>query len=417
MKLMRLILLCVFIFVSGVWSASELDFSKKRNYFLGEGEFGSVSFQLKSAETYNFESGISKPFVLKKLNNNGLIQVIFDARTMEASDLTDGKTFTTSFVFTKKNIGKKELLNVSAIYRPELRFVTSDSLFMDFVKLDFTPDNRTFTLKINSLKKISDLVIDDPKNLIKFGEDDKLSLEKGINEITVTLNAEDNFSEEVQIYRKLNEGKINQLYFLVSAKNFKSVSTETETGDVTEEEVRQMMLEDSLEQAGLYSDMQDTSANGGSGDSYPMFSLMSLIVIAFMALIVLILIILIVLRKKDPLFDTYQTFFDDVATLTKIPVKGVNLDKSIEEIMMILLEKFEYGQEEKKQTETKRVLKKPAGIKTPPGLEKKTEEKSVSIDLNFNDVQNDQQAPEPEKPATSSGEKKISRGFDFLDED
>ncbi|MFA7123320.1 MAG: hypothetical protein WC212_04725 [Candidatus Delongbacteria bacterium] len=415
MRIFRLIFVFVLTAAGIVQSATELDFSKKRNYFLGEGEYGSVTLQLKSAETYNFEPGISRPFVLKKLDNSGTIQVIYDARTLDNSALKDGSTMTTSFVFTKKNIGKKELLNVSAIYRPEVRIMTPDSLLMDFSQLNFTPENRTLTLKINSLKKVTNLIVDDPENILTFGGDDRLTLEKGINDINITFNGQENFSGEVMAYRKLSEGKINQLYFLVSAKNFKAIQVDGEVETVSENEIRQMMIEDSLEQAGLYAEMGEQSADGSSdgGGSGKMFSTFALIVIAFLALIILVLLAFIMIKKKNPLFDTYATFYDDVATLLKVPVKGVNIDKSTEEIMMILLDKFDYGmpdQPEVKQAEAKKILKKPAGLKTPAPDRTVEAQDTGSIDLDFG---SDPDAGKTDK----TEEKKISRGFDFLDED
>jgi len=413
MRMFRLIFVCVLTVAGIVQSATELDFSKKRNYFLGEGEYGSVTLKLKSAETYSFEPGISRPFVLKKLDNSGTIQVIYDARTLDNSGLKDGSTMKTSFVFTKKNIGKKELLNVSAIYRPEVRIMTPDSLFMDFSQLNFTPDNNTVTININSLKKVSNLIVEDPDDMLTFGDNDILSLEKGMNEINITFNGDENFSGEVMAYRKLAEGKINQLYFLVTAKDFRNVQVETEIETVSEDDIRQMMLEDSLEEADLYAGMeQQENGESPDGGSYPMFSTVSLIIIAVLTVIILILIALILLKKKDPLFETYATFYDDVATLLKVPIKGVNIDKSTEELMMILLDKFEYGAPEQtsKQPEVKKVIKKPAGIKKP--VEKETDGKGDdgTIDLDFSS------GTETEKPEKKE-ERKISRGFDYLDED
>lgn len=410
MSILRLIFIGVLTAAGIIQSATELDFSKKRNYFLGEGEYGSITLQLKSAETYSFEPGISRPFVLKKIDNAGTIQLIFDARTLDNTDLKDGSTMTTSFVFTKKNIGKKELLNVSAIYRPEVRIMTQDSLFMDFVQLNFTPDKKTYTLYINSLKKVSNLIVEDPDNMLIFGENDKLNLEKGMNEITVTYNAEENFTGEITAYRKLSEGKINQLYFLVSAKNFKTVQVDAEVETVSEDEIRQMMLEDSLEQANLYAGMEEQNSDLSGSGSYPVFSMLSLVVIGILSVIILALLVIILLKKKDPLFETYSTFYDDVATLLKVPTKGVNIDKSTEEIMMVLLDKFDYGApaETVKQPEAKKVLKKPSGLKTPQVNSDGKNGVSESIDLDFG---SDEKKPE------KTAEKKISRGFDFLDED
>jgi hypothetical protein len=416
MKVFRLMLMSFMILGEIAYSASELDFSNKRNYFLGEGEFGSVSLQLKSAETYDFEPGINRPFVLKKLNNSGLIEVIFDARTMDAGDLTEGKTYTTSFVFTKKNIGKKELLNVSGIYRPELRIIVKDSLFTDFIKLDFTPDRKTFTVKMNALKNINNLIIEDPKRVISFGGNDRLSVTKGLNEFEVSINKEENFSEEIYVYRKLNEGKANQLYFIVTARDFKAAQVDVGVEEVTDEEIRMAMVEDSLENAGLYSEMEpaDTNSASGTGEA---FSLISMIAIGVLAVIILVLLIIMALKRKDPLFETYQTFFDDVATLVNVSHKGVNLEKAVEEIMMILLDKFEYGAsaEEKKKTEAKRVLKKPAGL-TSPSIQKPAQD-DVGIDLNFDSHSKDEAAQKPKPAKSDTGEKKISRGFDFLDEE
>ncbi len=77
---------------------------------------------------------------------------------------------------------------------------------------------------------------------------------------------------------------------------------------------------------------------------------------------------------------------------------------------MILLDKFDYGSpaETVKHTEAKKVLKKPSGLKTQPVNSEEKSEVSESIDLDF--------GSDEEKPVKTA-EKKISRGFDFLDED
>lgn len=408
---MRLSKLFVFLILSALsfaFAAEELDFSKKSSFYFREGEYGVINLNLKNADTYNYKSEIRKPFVLKK-GSNGNIELIYDVRTMSADELEAGKTYSVSFPFVKANIGKKQNLRVSAVYSPELRIVENDTLKTDFIRLDFNPKETERKIIIEALRDTRNITLDDPDGLVMFGEGESLSLSKGLNEVVIKLRYNENKKGESVIQRKVSEGAISRLYLLVNATGFTSALE-----PVTDEEIAADSIQDYEADAqeaqdlygGIDTGTEQTEESGG-------FGIMSIIVIFLMGIIIVVLLVLLLKNRKSDLYEKYETFFDDIATLVKVNYKGTNIDKSIEEIMMILLEKFEFSVEEKsKPAESKRTLKKPAGIKTPPVMKKSEEEteKEIDLDLNFDS------AKKEDNNADSDTEKKVTRGFDFLDE-
>lgn len=410
---MRLSKLFVFLILSALslaFAAEELDFSKKSSYYFREGEYGVIRLNLKNSNTYDYKSEIRKPFVLKK-GSGGNIEIIFDVRTMSSDELEVGKTYTVSFPFVKANIGKRENLRASAVYTPELRIVEDDTLKTDYIRMDFNPKETEKTIIIEALRDTKNITLDDPDGLVMFGEGETLSLSKGLNEVVIKLRNNENKRGESVIQRKVGEGAISRLYLLVNATGFTS-ALEPVTDEELEEELAQEYEADPQEEQDLYGDIEtgteieNTEQSGG-------FGMMSLIIIFLMAVVIVILLILLLKNRKSDLYEKYETFFDDVATLVKVNYKGTNIDKSIEEIMMILLDKFEFSPEDKsKPAESKRTLKKPAGIKTPPVVKEPEPEaeKEIDIDLDFDEEKTE------EKKTNTDTEKKVTRGFDFLDE-
>ncbi len=371
----------------------ELDFSKRSHYNFREGEYGVIRLHLLNAETYDYSSEIRKPFVLRKTDDAGGIELIFDIRTMDISELEEGKTYRASFPFIKINIGKRENLTVSAVYKPEMMFLSEDSVRTDFVRLDFTPDKMTAKVTVEALRAIRNVNLDDPNGLIAVGEGDTFSIDQGINEIEVSLRHMENRRGEAYFNRRVQDGNISELTIFVNASGFTSfVETEEE---LTDEEPEDEMYGDPQAEQDIYGgiahyDSEDDTGGGG-------FGILSIAVIIVLVIVIIILALLLIKSGKGSLSEKYETFFDDVATLVKVELKGQNIDKSIEEIMMILLEKFEFPQDhDETPPESKRVLKKPDGLKK-PGISKTPEDKSGE------DKEN-------------GGEKKISRGFDFLDD-
>jgi hypothetical protein len=410
----------VFLAFTALSFSQILDFSKKSNYFLGEGEFGSIRLDLKNHETFDYQSEIKKPFVLKKVNNAGRIELIYDTRTLSADEMENGKTYKATFIFVKKNIGKKEYVNVSAVLKPELRILVNDSIPKDFVNLNFTPAKKTFTLKIESLKDFEKINADIPDGVVSFGGSGNISFAKGLNELTVTLAKEANFNEEVSLYRQASEGKLNELYILVNSSGFKDTAV-VSSSDGTNEEA----MADSIDTMNLYADIdastEETSDVYEEEQGKGGFGIMSIVIISVLCLIILLLLFALLKNKKSGLYEKYETFFDDVATLVKVNIKGTNIDKSIEEIMMILLDKFEYtgqAQNEEPKQDMKKSLKKPANLKSPAVVKK---EDDIAADLDFGDksieIKPVEKKIEPaEQKPQQSGDKKISRGFDFLDD-
>lgn len=408
MRLSKLLVLLILSAICVSFAAEELDFSKKSSYYFREGEYGIISLNLKNSDTYDYKSEIRKPFVLKK-GKGGNIEIIYDVRTMSPDELEEGKTYTVSFPFIKANIGKRENLRASAVYRPELRIVENDTLKTDYIRLDFNPKETERTIIIEALRDTRNITLDDPDGLVMFGEGETLSLAKGENEVVIKLRYNENKRGESVIQRKVGEGAISRLYLLVNATGFAS-ALDTVTDEEIEAEISEEYQADTQEEQDLYGEIEtgeeQEKESGG-------FGVLSLIIIIIMAIVIFVLLIMLLKNRKSDLYEKYETFFDDVATLVKVNYKGTNIDKSIEEIMMILLEKFEFTTDEKpKQSESKRTLKKPAGIKTPPvAKEQEPEtEKDIDLDLDFDSGKKE------DNDTKSDTEKKVTRGFDFLDE-
>jgi hypothetical protein len=406
--------LVIFMAVMPVMLFSQvLDFSKKSGYHLGEGEYGSITLELKNHETFDYQSEVKKPFVMKKLAG-GKIELIYDTRTLSAEEMQTGKTFKSSFMFVKKNIGKKEYLNVSAVLMPELRILVNDSIPRDFINLNFTPDKKSFTIAIEASKDIGRIQSDIPDGVVSFGDTGALSFVKGRNEITITLTKEQNFNEEVSIFRNASEGRINELFFLVNSSGFKLAAAVKDTEpeqDVT----------DTMDTMNLYADIDAGSENSGdeseeiTAQGSGGFGTLPIIIISVLLVVIIVLLIALSKNKKGAMYEKYETFFDDVATLVKVNIKGVNIDKSIEEIMMILLDKFDYSsapQPAEPKQETKKALKKPSNLKSPAVVQKDDD-----ADLDFGGRKIEIKPSEKKTDTAQNGEKKMSRGFDFLDED
>jgi hypothetical protein len=406
--------LVIFMAVMPVMLFSQvLDFSKKSGYHLGEGEYGSITLELKNHETFDYQSEVKKPFVMKKLAG-GKIELIYDTRTLSAEEMQTGKTFKSSFMFVKKNIGKKEYLNVSAVLMPELRILVNDSIPRDFINLNFTPDKKSFTIAIEASKDIGRIQSDIPDGVVSFGDTGALSFVKGRNEITITLTKEQNFNEEISIFRNASEGRINELFFLVNSSGFKLAAAVKDTEpeqDVT----------DTTDTMNLYADIDAGSENSGdeseeiTAQGSGGFGTLPIIIISVLLVVIIVLLIALSKNKKGAMYEKYETFFDDVATLVKVNIKGVNIDKSIEEIMMILLDKFDYSsapQPAEPKQETKKALKKPSNLKSPAVVQKDDD-----ADLDFGGRKIEIKPSEKKTDTAQNGEKKMSRGFDFLDED
>ncbi|HQO09890.1 MAG TPA: hypothetical protein PLK90_07135 [Clostridiales bacterium] len=419
-RTIMLLLILAASFIFSVSGAELLDFTKKKNFYLGEGEYGAISLKVNKYETLTYSSERKNGFTLKKLND-GLIEIIFDISTI-SGDLAEGKTYSASFNFTKKDIGKTDRLTVSAVYKPELRVVLNDSLRANNARINFTPDAMTDTITVEALKNVNGLKIDDPNSVLIINNGNPVSFKKGLNKLVVKAAKEENFSEEVLIYKSATGGNIDELYVLVSATKFNTVSPKSGISEVSEEDTT---ASDTVKvvpvaETEASSDPVETGSvqQVGSGMIY-------IIIISVMGIIILFLLFILLFNKKGDLFTKYETFFNDIATLVKIDPKGGNIDKTIEEIMITLLEKFEFGQEKKEKNETgaKRALKKPANLKsaavTSDNAEKPEIEDTVELDFSSS---GDKKATSKSdalldpKP-TSTGEKKISRGFDFLEED
>jgi len=411
MHRLKISFLFLILLVQISYSAGKLDFTKQKYYSFGSGEYSKIFLELKNYDTYNYEGDMKPPFVMKA-SRGGNLEFIFDMRTVESADLEVGRTYKESFVFTKKNIGKKQRIYLSATYRPEVRFFLEDSLKTDFVHVVFTPENTSEQVIVSSIKSFSTPFQYDENDHVSVTSDTGMKFKRGDNSININLLKEENFKKELVIYRNTRDGKINQLYVYISSEGWDKVMNDEQVTPVSESEIP-----DSLDQAS--GDVN--SVNGSEQQQLPIepvkedsggFGMLAIIIIVVLVIVIIILILLLFVGGKSSLFEKYETFFDDVATLVKVNVKGNNLDRSIEEIMMILLEKFEFSQEEEKPQKGPKI-KKPQNLSSKPKPEpSESEDDGLDIDLDLGNEKS-----EKKKTAKEKTENKITRGFDFLDED
>ena len=412
---MSLIFISILLLSQMLLSIQKLEFSKKRNFYFGDGEYGKIKLQVKNSETYNYQSEIKKPFVLKK-GSNGTIELIYDVRLVDDDEKEIDKVYKTSFTFVKKNIGKKERIYISARYKPEIQIVENDTLYSTYTEVELSPDNPSQVVLLNSVKKYySKFKADYDKNLIGILSDTDLKFSKGINTLEISLARSENFEQEIMLYRPVGKSKINQLYITVKSSGF-------ETAVADEEPVEDDSMLDSAEVSLTEGDEYDTDeyivsdADGldETEESSSGFSFISIIIMGVMGIIILILIVLLLVGKKGGLYEKYETFFDDVASIVNIEAKGNNMDKVIEEIMMILLDKFEtqYGKEQEIEEPEKKPAPETKTINTikTPSLGKPTPEPAdEDIDLDF--------GKSDDKPKEEEDKKlKLDSGFDFSDD-
>lgn len=423
LKKLSFILISILMLTQMLYSIQKLEFSKKRNFGFGDGEYGKIRLELKNYNTYNYQSEIKKPFVMKK-GNNGIVELIYDIRLVDDEDKEIDKVYKTSFTFVKKNIGKKQRIYLSAKYMPEIQIVENDTLFSTYTAVELSPDKPSAMVYLNSVKKYySKFKADYDRSLIGIISDTDLKFSKGINTIEISLARSENFEQEIVLYRPVGRSKINQLFITVTSSGFEEAAVE----EVVEEDTELDSSDVALTEDGSYDSDEfaiseaDGLVDDGSEKSSGM-GLMSIIIIIVMAVVILILVALLIMGKKGGLYEKYETFYLDVASIINIEAVGNNIDKVIEEIMMILLDKFEtpYGkksvEEEEPAPEPKSETKKIKTLKT-----KKTPEPEVTtpeamgedLDLDFD---SDDEKPEENKEEKTLNKKSlISSGFDFDD--
>ncbi|MCK4979708.1 MAG: hypothetical protein KAS62_04890, partial [Candidatus Delongbacteria bacterium] len=255
------------------------------------------------------------------------------------------------------------------------------------------------------------------KNLIGILSDTDLKFSKGINTLEISLARSENFEQEIMLYRPVGKSKINQLYITVKSSGF-------ETAIADEEPVEDDPMLDSMgvaEDEGYDTDEYLVSEADGldvdEGESSSGTSFMSTIIMGIMAVVILILIVLLFVGRKGGLYEKYETFFDDVASIVNVEAKGNNFDKVIEEIMMILLDKFEtqYGKEqepEKKPAPKKADTLNTIKTSTPEPITPEPVDEDLDLDFGKSD---DKPTEDEEKPKAKKLE--LDNGFDFSDDD
>ena len=375
--------------------------------------------QVKNSETYNYQSEIKKPFVLKK-GSNGIIELIYDVRLVDDDDKEIDKVYKTSFTFVKKNIGKKERIYLSARYKPEIQIVENDTLYSTYTEIELSPDKPSQVVYLNSVKKYySKFKADYDMNLIGILSDTDLKFTKGINTLEISLARSENFEQEIVLYRPVGKSKINQLFITVKSSGFETavIDEEPVEDDSTMLDSAEVSLTDEDEYDNdeyVVSDADGLDETEGSSSG---FSFISIIIMGVMAVIILILTVLILVGRKGGLYEKYETFFDDVASIVNVEAKGNNFDKVIEEIMMILLDKFEtqYGKEqepEKKPAPKKADTLNTIKTSTPEPITPEPVDEDLDLDFGKSD---DKPTEDEEKPKAKKLE--LDNGFDFSDDD
>ena len=427
LKKLSFVLISILMLTQMLYSIQKLEFSKKRNFGFGDGEYGKLRLEVKNSNTYNYQSEIKKPFVMKK-GSNGIIELIYDIRLVDDEDKEIDKVYKTSFTFVKKNIGKKERIYLSAKYMPEIQIVENDTLFSTYTEVELSPDKPSAMVYLNSVKKYySKFKADYDKSLVGIISDTDLKFGKGINTIEISLARSENFEQEIVLYRPVGKSKINQLFITVTSSGFEEAAVE----EVVEEDTELDSSDVALTEDGSYDSDEfaiseaDGLVDDGSEASSGM-GLMSIILIIVMAIIILILAALLLMGKKGGLYEKYETFYLDVASIINVEPKGNNIDKVIEEIMMILLDKFEtpYGKEsveeeepapkpksEPKKMKTLKTKRTPAPEVTTPEPEAMGED----LDLNFGSSDDEPVEEKLKEEKTLNKKSLISSGFDFDD--
>ncbi|MBN2789974.1 MAG: hypothetical protein JXR69_07280 [Candidatus Delongbacteria bacterium] len=409
-------LVSILILTQMLFSIQKLEFSKKRNFQFGDGEYGKVQLELKNYETYEYQSEIKKPFVLKK-NNAGNIELIYDIRLVNDEDKEIDKLYKTSFTFVKKNIGKTEKIYLSAKYLPEIQIVENDTLFSTYTAVNLSPDKPSQIVYLNSIKDYSGKFnADYDSELIGILSDTDLKFKKGTNTLEISLVRSENFEKEISLYRAVGKSKINQLFITVKSSGFETGAALADKTEDPDDSSEVALTDDS----GYDSDEFIVSeADGLTEESSSGMGIISIIIIAVMALVILILLGLLFIGKKGGLYEKYETFFLDIASIVNVEAKGNNIDKVIEEIMMVLLDKFEtpYGKEEvsekkavKPEVQTKTLKTKP--VTTP---EPEVQEPLDDLDLDFGNSEKEPEEILIEEPENKPLQKKqlLKSGFDF----
>ena len=411
LKKMSFVLISILMLTQLLFSIQKLEFSKKRNFYFGNGEYGKLRLEVKNANTYNYQSEIKKPFVLKK-NSNGIIELIYDIRLVDDENKEIDQVYKTSFTFVKKNIGKKERIYLSATYKPEIQIVENDTLYSTYTEIELSPDRPSQVVILNSVKRYySKFNAEYDKSLIGILSDTDLKFSKGMNSIEISLARSENFEKEIFLYRPVGKSKINQLFITVKSSGFEDASVEEDISEeVVDDTTDVSLVEDSYdtdeyaigEADGL--DSEDEESSGGMG-------FLSMIIIGIMTVVILALVAMLFLGKKGGLYEKYEDFFNDIASIVNVQAKGNNIDKVIEEIMMILLDKFEtpYGKEEVEEAPIKK--SEPQKIKTlkakAPVPDKTPEPMDEDLDLDFGN------SDEEPKEKTLDKKQILSSGFDF----
>lgn len=210
------LLLSIFV----CFSQTNISFPGKQSYFLGTGTYLSKSFNLERAELYEHSSSTKAPFKMNK-KGNGAIDIYFDASLLDASQLEDGKSYSASFPFTHKNIGKVYYLTVSAKYENQFILKATQDYYEDVnLSPETTEANIVIAAKSDSRTPFIYEIPEDIKSFIEITPESGFSIKKGDNPITIKIVESQNFEGEVKIYQNVSGRELNSLYLNIKSTGF-----------------------------------------------------------------------------------------------------------------------------------------------------------------------------------------------------
>ena len=341
--ILRQMLIAIFL-VTTFSSAEVLKLSKKKNFYLGKGEYLTYNLTFPKYENYTFKTQ-TKGFFHFKNRGNGKIQVVFDASLGEQAIEKD-KLFKQSFIFVHNNIGKKIKVSFSARYSPELFFRNSGT---NKLEVELTPEKKQLDIVLSSLKNRNDQYIlekSDNKSLSLVSDQD-FKFTKGDNILHLELLKEVDLNEKFILYRKKGEKKAGILNILVKSKGFavktpvqKTVNRETpivsgENGSLDQKASEKLAVETGSA-VKITKNVSTPVVNKQKVQSTN--DLIYFIIIGVLTLVIVLLLIKTLLPKKTANSDKYELFYHDVATMLDVNLRGKSIDNSIDEMILLMLE-------------------------------------------------------------------------------
>lgn len=272
----KTILLLLVIFSFSLY-AEVLDFGKKSSFDLGKGESLTLSLDFPKGNLFDFSTSVNKPFTLKKISATK-IEISFDITLLNAKPV-DTQAYSATFVFTKKNIGRKNYLNVKATYTPPVAAVKTPTATQPAAKVQpASPAKST------------------------------------VDQVAQAQVQSAQTSQEMQnVANKAQEaaGKLETVNNAVTGVN--TVAAVPETIRVAAPAVPQT-------------------------ESFPWLYIG---IIAVLLIVVVLLLVKQMVPAHQPAAAKYEEFYKDIATILDVNIKGRSVDTCSEEIVHILMDKVQ----------------------------------------------------------------------------